>query len=1770
MKYPLPNVIARLYLSIAAASLLLLSLAQPAWAGFTVSNGTVTDAVTSLVWDQCPQGLSTTTTACDTGSASTFSTWADALKAAVTANATSGGYKGFSDWRLPNVKELESIAKLDQYGPATDTTAFPGTPPSGFWTSTNYAPHGEWVWSVNFKYGTSVTDYKTKTAPPYSLSPNYVRLVRSGQFLATLDSLSPTVTVTSISPSSGPTAGGTSITISGTGFVSGATVTNGGTAATNVVFGSATSLTATTPALSAGAKDVVVTNPDTQTGTLINGFTYVLAPSVTSISPGSGTTAGGTAVTITGTNLTGASAVTLGGNACTPLSANSATSVTCTTAAHAAGTASVLVTTAGGTNAANTLYTYAVPTYSVTYNDNTSTGGSVPTDGATYANGASVTVLDNTGTLVKTGYTFNGWNTSANGSGTAQAAASTFTMGGAAVTLYARWTINSYTVTFDANTGTGTMPAQSVNYNVATALTANTLTKTGYTFTGWNHFPNGSGTAFANSAIYAFPANITLYAQWTLIPAPTVTAISPGSGPIAGGTSVTITGTNFVTGATTATIDGSACASPLVSSTTSMTCTTPSGSAGTAKSVLVTTAGGTNAANTLYAYVAAPTVSSIDPPLGPVAGRTTVTITGTGFTGATAVKFGSANASGYTVNSATQITATSPAAAAATVDVTVVTAGGTSATSSADHFLYIAAPTVTSISPSSGPTAGGTSVTITGTNLDGPNSLNGVTIGGLAGFDWTSRTSAADNSWSGVTYGNGLFVAVSYDGASRVMTSADGITWTPHTAAAASTWQSVTYGNGLFVAVSSDGTDQVMTSPDGITWTSRTSAADKAWRSVTYGNGLFVAVALDVGTYQVMTSPDGINWTPRTAAAASAWRSVTYGNGLFVAVAADGADQVMTSPNGINWTSRTAAAANTWVDVTYGNGLFVAVATAGNDNRVMTSPDAVTWTSRASTAYNWWLGVTYGNGLFVAVSYDGVGNRVMTSPDGNNWTSQAAAAANGWTKVTYGNGLFVAVAYDGVGNRVMTSSRSVAATITSSSDTSITATTPPGIAGTASVRVTTSGGTSAANSLYTYVVVPAPTVTSISPSSGPLAGGSSVTLTGTGFTGATGVTIGPQAGINWTSQAAAAANMWTSVTYGNGLFVAVSYDGVGNRVMTSLDGISWTSQTSPAGNAPVSVTYGNGRFVAVGSGCTESETGKCVMFSPDGINWGQSPAPANAWTSVTYGNGLFVAVADTGIGSRVMTSPDGFDWTSRTSAADNAWNSVTYGNGLFVAVARTGGGDRVMTSPDGITWTSQASAADKVWYSVTYGSGLFVAVAFDGTGNDVMTSPNGVTWTSRASAVGNVWMGVSYGNGLFVAVGYFVVGAGGESRVMTSSDGITWTSRTYAADNAWTGVTYGNGRFVAVAYFGNGNRVMTSGPPAATNVLVVSGTSITATTPPGAAGTASVLVTTAAGTNAANTLYTYADPTYSVTYNGNASTGGSVPTDGSTYANGATVTVLGNSGSLAKTGYTFDGWNTLANGGGTAQAAASTFTMGGAAVTLYAQWITAAVNGACATVAATAFAPTTGLCTQGSAPGSATAGSPWTWSCTGSGGGTTASCSAPNAVTATGSGSARASISGGTWVVDAANSGFSAAPSLPPGTTFPHGLLNLKLTAGVAGSTATVVIAYSSALPAGTVYWKYGRTASNTTAHWYPFAGAVIAGNTITLTLTDGADGDDDMTANGVITDPGGPGLLDASAATSIPTLSEWGMLILAGLMGLFGMWRLRLLHPKYQSGVYR
>jgi hypothetical protein len=234
--------------------------------------------------------------------------------------------------------------------------------------------------------------------------------------------------------------------------------------------------------------------------------------------------------------------------------------------------------------------------------------------------------------------------------------------------------------------------------------------------------------------------------QFTYVAPPTVSGVAPAIGPPTGGTSVTITGANL-TAATAVRFGANAAAVFTVDSDTRIFATSPAGSAGTVD-ITVTTAGGTSVASPAdtFIYVAVPSVTGVAPSSGPTAGGTTVTITGTGFTDATAVRFGGA-AAGFTVNSDTGITATSPAGLAGEVDITVVTAGGTSATNSFDRFSYVEPPTISGISPASGPSTGGTTVTVTGTNL---TTATAVRFGGTAvGYTIDSDTTITATSPAG-------------------------------------------------------------------------------------------------------------------------------------------------------------------------------------------------------------------------------------------------------------------------------------------------------------------------------------------------------------------------------------------------------------------------------------------------------------------------------------------------------------------------------------------------------------------------------------------------------------------------------------------------------------------------------------------------------------------------------------------------------------------------------------------------------------------------------------------------------------------------------------------------------------------------------------------------------------------------------------------------------------------------------------------------------------
>jgi hypothetical protein len=208
--------------------------------------------------------------------------------------------------------------------------------------------------------------------------------------------------------------------------------------------------------------------------------------------------------------------------------------------------------------------------------------------------------------------------------------------------------------------------------------------------------------------------------------APTVTEISPQSGPVWGGNIVTIVGTALST-ASAVTFGSVPATSVTVVSDTEIFATSPAEGAG-AVDVTVTTPEGTSATGSAdqYTYIGAPVVTGVNPGSGPASGGTTVTIAGSGFTGATAVSFGSVAATSVTVVAGTQITATAPAQSAGAVDVTVTTPDGTSPTSGADQYTYQApapVPAVTGVSPASGPAGGGTTVTITGSGFTGATAV---------------------------------------------------------------------------------------------------------------------------------------------------------------------------------------------------------------------------------------------------------------------------------------------------------------------------------------------------------------------------------------------------------------------------------------------------------------------------------------------------------------------------------------------------------------------------------------------------------------------------------------------------------------------------------------------------------------------------------------------------------------------------------------------------------------------------------------------------------------------------------------------------------------------------------------------------------------------------------------------------------------------------------------------------------------------------------------
>ncbi|MGN9842946.1 IPT/TIG domain-containing protein [Nonomuraea sp. H19] len=198
--------------------------------------------------------------------------------------------------------------------------------------------------------------------------------------------------------------------------------------------------------------------------------------------------------------------------------------------------------------------------------------------------------------------------------------------------------------------------------------------------------------------------------------APVVNSVTPNQGSSAGGTSVTIAGSGFA-GSSAARFGGVLAAGFVLVSNTKITAISPPGT-GTVN-VTVTGSSGSSTQIVPFTYVNAPApiIAALAPNTSQQAGGTNVTITGSGFTGATQVRFGALTAA-FNVISGSQLTATVPAAGAGPVLVTVTTPAGTS---NPAPFCYLAAtmPVVTDINPSAGPLSGGNIATIIGSGFTG-------------------------------------------------------------------------------------------------------------------------------------------------------------------------------------------------------------------------------------------------------------------------------------------------------------------------------------------------------------------------------------------------------------------------------------------------------------------------------------------------------------------------------------------------------------------------------------------------------------------------------------------------------------------------------------------------------------------------------------------------------------------------------------------------------------------------------------------------------------------------------------------------------------------------------------------------------------------------------------------------------------------------------------------------------------------------------------------
>jgi hypothetical protein len=516
-----------------------------------------------------------------------------------------------------------------------------------------------------------------------------------------------TASITALSPNHGPETGGTTVTITGSGLTDATGVTFGGVPGTGVQVTGDTSLSVKTPAHAPGAVDVVVTGSSAGDS---NALTYTFDPATTidTVDPAAGPETGGTTVTITGHCFTGATQVLFGDTPATSFVVNADGTVI--TAIAPAGTGVVDVTVVGsaacGSATDDDAFTYE-PVVAPVVN-------AIDPDHGPEAGGTAVTITGS-GFTGANAVTFGG--VAASGvrvvdDGTITASTPAHPVGAVDVVVRSPQAASTpVTYTYDPGAvipGAPTVAGLVPDHGPETGGTLVTITGTGFDDSATVDFGGAAATRVEVSSATqltavtpAHPVGVVAAtvttdagtsgpALYAFDPVTTIDGVDPSSGPETGGTVVTITGHCFADAADV--VFGGTSASEFIVNAdgTVITAIAPAGVGVVDVTVVGSAACGSATDDDAYSYVpaAAPVITSIQPDRGPEAGGTVVTILGTGFARANAASFDGAAGTAFQVDSDTQITVTTPAHRAATVDVVVTAPSGES---NAGTFTYYAA-----------------------------------------------------------------------------------------------------------------------------------------------------------------------------------------------------------------------------------------------------------------------------------------------------------------------------------------------------------------------------------------------------------------------------------------------------------------------------------------------------------------------------------------------------------------------------------------------------------------------------------------------------------------------------------------------------------------------------------------------------------------------------------------------------------------------------------------------------------------------------------------------------------------------------------------------------------------------------------------------------------------------------------------------------------------------------------------------------------------------